>query len=863
MRKPLIICTASVAIGMLAPVAMATETTVASLDNQNGPITVDAGDTLIVTGPATSTGDSTSTRFDKQGAGTLILKGNNTFKRIGQSAGTLVFDGGATTVSGGTGDGIATTEANVDFRGSGSKTEFRGGATFTMSSDNGYAGFFATETVISNAIVDATALKNELLNGFSSQNSSGGIMTIGEGGRLKIGTMRVQQNTTPANANKYGLRIVDGGILDMQGASTKGPVLDGAKHGFLEINGGIVENNHTDTLIFPNYVKDGTATGSSQAKVEANWANTPITIGENGATIRNATTKNLRLRAPLRSGAAADGGLHLEGKGIVYLDSQNSFNGGLYLDATGHQIVAPESDLAFGAAPSAPVDNIFVRGSDVMLFGDRNLAISENRNVRISNGVTFNVVPKNGTVLEFLGCVNGEAAEGELPTATVFKPGYTWSGVSSWKGGIVAFNPGEGRTNNVGRLNVAGKFEIKSGTTIACAPNSAGTGANAPVWVSGTGAAEDDGVCGVLTVSGGTLSIATNATAKGRYFQVDGRGRVDVCGGRIETGGGEYLNALNSYGLTTIRDEGVIDCGDGKFRVAQTVGDNATVVRLATKGLLRCSQLSLDFNKRPVATFLFDGGYLQTTVDNSFCAKGLDAAWDGITFAVGPGGAGFDVPAGSNIWIYRPLVSGVAEGETDGGLMVRGATTTAVCLMTNMTYNGATTIDTIELQQRSGDNLLPAGTDIVLKNGGILALWTYGQGGGAARATEATLGGVSGDGTVRYATAATFSGTFAPSIGGTIRFLEAPKSISGTLEIAGEETCVMFGEKQDISELTLKIADTFTFDDSKRYKIVDAPKGVTGEFKAVEGLPSSDWKVKRANDGVYVYRPKGLLLIIW
>ena len=60
---------------MLAPVAMATETTVASLDNPNGPITVDAGDTLIVTGSVTSTGDTTSTRFDKQGAGTLILRG--------------------------------------------------------------------------------------------------------------------------------------------------------------------------------------------------------------------------------------------------------------------------------------------------------------------------------------------------------------------------------------------------------------------------------------------------------------------------------------------------------------------------------------------------------------------------------------------------------------------------------------------------------------------------------------------------------------------------------------------------------------------------------------------------------------------
>ena len=117
--------------------------------------------------------------------------------------------------------------------------------------------------------------------------------------------------------------------------------------------------------------------------------------------------------------------------------------------------------------------------------------------------------------------------------------------------------------------------------------------------------------------------------------------------------------------------------------------------------------------------------------------------------------------------------------------MVRGAVGTAVCLMTNMTYTGATTIDTIELQQRAGDNLLPAGTDIVLKNNGILALWTYGA---SPRSTAATLGGVSGHGRVRYAKAATFSGTFAPSIGGTIEFSEAPASLSGTLEIDGDAT---------------------------------------------------------------------------
>ena len=123
---------------------------------------------------------------------------------------------------------------------------------------------------------------------------------------------------------------------------------------------------------------------------------------------------------------------------------------------------------------------------------------------------------------------------------------------------------------------------------------------------------------------------------------------------------------------------------------------------------------------------------------------------------------------------------------------------------------------------------------------------------------DATLGGVSGNGTVRYATAATFSGTFAPSIGGTIRFQEPPESISGTLKIAGDSTrcgMVKFDKKQDISGLTLKmkIADISTF--------VDAPNGIEGKITKSADFPS-DWDIKYADDGVYVYRPKGLLLII-
>ena len=159
-----------------------------------------------------------------------------------------------------------------------------------------------------------------------------------------------------------------------------------------------------------------------------------------------------------------------------------------------------------------------------------------------------------------------------------------------------------------------------------------------------------------------------------------------------------------------------------------------------------------------------------------------------------------------------------------------------------------------------------AGTDIVLKNGGELSLWTYGN---PAKATAATLGGVSGSGTLKHLGAATFNGTFAPSIGGTIEFDSTPKSLSGTLEIAGDERgcgTVKFDQAQDISGLTLSIPNISTFvdkkDNSKFYKIIDAPKGYTGTFTSVSGLQEDGWAVKYSADGVYVYRPSGLLIII-
>jgi hypothetical protein len=278
-------------------------------------------------------------------------------------------------------------------------------------------------------------------------------------------------------------------------------------------------------------------------------------------------------------------------------------------------------------------------------------------------------------------------------------------------------------------------------------------------------------------------------------------------------------------------------------------------VRLATNGLLRAHQLKLDFNKNTSATFLFDGGFLQTTVNNgSFCASGLNDKWNDITFAVGPGGAGFDVSHGDNTWIYRPLVSGVEAGETDGGLIARGNNLSwAVVLMTNMTYNGATTVDYCTLQQRAGDNLLPSGTQLVLKNGGIVGFTKYDS---VQTPTAATLGGVSGDGKLAVCSKVTVNGAIAPSIGGTLLFEKAPLSIAGPIEIAGDATgCgkVKFGQSQSLNGLALSVTGVNSFstaaEDKRLYKIVEG--NYSGEFSSITGL-NDEWHVSYKSDGVYL-----------
>lgn len=842
----------AVAAAGAAIMANAADSTVASLDNPNGTTTVNAGDTIIVTGNVTQTTDTDAGRFNKAGDGTLILKGaNNTFKRMTHSAGKLVFDGGATTVSGGSGSG-AGTSMNVVL--DGDETVVTGGGSFNIGSGSQYAGFRSKDMVVTNGTVDATAVTGELLCNFTSNpmptRKGRGVVTVGKDGLFRAAKMRPHQGATATYKDSYGFEVRDGGVLEITAAS--GVKLDGTQYGFMKFDGGVFRNSATEDSTFPG---GGT------------WTQSPISIGPAGMTLDNQTTRAWNIARPLVSGAAADGGLHTMGRGYLFINAGDStFNGGLFLDSNNGLLVRVDYDTSLGAASASPTDAVFVRGSNTALFTRYDLELSANRNFLVSSNRNFNVIANTGKTLTIHGEIGGEREPGTLPTTTRLYAGYKWTPTgNTWKGGLVVLDPGEGRTNNVGRFTIEGNTEIKSGTTLV---NGVGLNDSAPLYVHGSGAA--DATIGTLTVSGGEIVVSPESSSKFvqvGYYNVDNGnydyGLLDVCGGTVKTSGGEFLNALGA-GLTIIRDGGVIDCGGGNFRMAQYMTDNQTVVRLATNGLLRCNQVSLDYGKGTVATFLFDGGYLHPTVNNnSFCSSGLNAAWDNITFAVGAGGAGFEVESGNNVWIYRQLVSGVAAGETDGGLMARGPAGAAVVLMTNMTYNGATTVDGCTLQQRVGDNLLPSGTHVILKNKGELHTINYQT---DKSHSAATLGGIEGDGVLRGSSKLDITGDIAPSIGGTIELDSTPKSLSGPIAITGDNTgCgkVKFGQSQSLNGLTLSVSGVNSFstaaEDKRLYKIVEG--NYSGEFSNVTGL-NDDWHVSYKPDGVYLTHQDAFTIVI-
>ena len=844
-------------VGRFCAVSVATLAASAVADTHN--VAAGVTDTL--------SGITETTATVKGGDGTLDLTGANTLKRLQVAGGTLHISGGTTTVSDSTATGTGNHGKYVFEQVTGN-TLIDGGATVRIS-DGQYAVTESGTLTIENASLDATGLTSHFMNAFealsgNTLSADGCKIVIGDGGVLKAGYLRPSGAPTqdkPQFQDTVGVVLKEGGKLYINQFWTDSAV---SRYGRIWFDGGTVYPQSGSTRLF----NDGNA--------RVPWVEGQLvpTVMKGGFHVVDSLGNVIY--PAFRSGVAdgeTDGGVHVKlpagnDSKFFWFPKDSDYNGGTFIESDGDRyfsVNATYGDSSFGAVPASPATNIWLSGPNVLLYNQGGeFTIHPNRTIHVADGTAFRAVANAGAKLVIGGEIRGEITDGNA-----YPVGTSFEAVTNLTGTVV-IGPGDDRTNDVGRLIVKGRLEVTNGVTQVVSATAASGTANAVLLVQGNNASIAK-TKGSLSVTGGTLYAPQESGT--RYVYVIQYGHADICGGTVLMPHVEWLNAQNTPALTTVRDGGVLDVD--QFRVTQVVKNGATVVRLGTNGLLRANQLTLDLNQaQPDVKFLFDGGAIQSaagysaasengSTKNSFIRNASNAKWDGVQFAIGPGGAVFDTYNGKNLWWHRPLVKATA-GEPDGGLTARGSAGTAMILMEEADYNGPTTIDGCTLQQRGGDNLLPAGTKLVLKNGGVLGCTTYDS---AHTPTATSFSGVEGDGELRWCAGVGLSGTIAPSIGGTLKFTQAPASLSNiTLEIAGDATgCgkVEFNYAQDISGITLSMADPATFDKQAAknlYKIV-ANGNYTGEFKLAAGWPS-DWAVQHKADGVYLSHIDAFMLVV-
>ena len=573
-----------------------------------------------------------------------------------------------------------------------------------------------------------------------------------------------------------------------------------------------------------------------------------------------------------------DGGVHHRGnKVVVYWRAKDStYNGGTWLesDSGGILAVSPNyGDSVLGAVPATPATNIWVIGSNHILFNESGTFTTHpNRTVFIKDGKGFRVAAQSGAKLVIGGEIKGEITEGnEYPVGTYLESRLDWDGSE-------VLDPGEGRTNDVGKLLVYGHMEIASGVTRLSSSQNNATGSSAPLYVLGVTNGYN-ATKGNLTISGGELYVPQSS----RYIEVSRYAQVNVVGGRLYAPGAEFLLGLATAGVSGLTDPGatlsVSNGGEfavGTFRLGQGAS-YPTIVNLGKDGTIRTGLFKLEFANNQNVTFNFDGGRVQSNVSSdagsSLFSGSSNSKWNGVKFYVREGGAVLDSSSvGKHLWWARPLVSGA---EHDGGLtcILGKSKDVVLCDQAKCSYNGPTrTVFTSgnnygSLQCRTA-NALPGTTTIQLD---YFTQVGFTSGWNASTELDQTVARIEGRGKVVYNSKLVVTNGIAAVYDGTYGILTFDKacSLSGEYTIVGNTNgcgCVTFNQQQDISGLTLKFADVNVMDAharSNRYKIMDAPNGYTGRFGFAADWPMG-WVVKYTSDGTsaYVYHQNGTQIII-
>ena len=300
--------------------------------------------TTVTTNGMNETGTS---RVTKSGAGTLVINGANSLKRMTVSAGTVRFSGGTTTIA-----DSAATDAYGDamFVQSAGNTIIENGATVTAT-DGKYFDINNGTFIVTNATFDATGIGGHVMNAFSGNNSDCWII-IETNGVLKTNILRPTGTDAASRKDRVGVRLNRGGELRLKNFFVD--VAGNNRYGRICFNGGHLYR--TDTTAGRLFNEDTTRTGWKDHQCVP-------TILEGGFYLY--TVSDTTIYAGFESGAEHDGGAHFMSGNVIRWYGDNSYNGGTWLESTGGGILdIQEGDKALGAIPDQPTTNIWVTGSN-------------------------------------------------------------------------------------------------------------------------------------------------------------------------------------------------------------------------------------------------------------------------------------------------------------------------------------------------------------------------------------------------------------------------------------------------------------------------------------------------------------------
>ena len=506
-------------------------------------------------------------------------------------------------------------------------------------------------------------------------------------------------------------------------------------------------------------------------------------------------------------------------------------------------------------------------------------------NVNVADGAWLRLGANATVVQRVVGRIAGEAAPGlDYPTNT-----HVLASIDDYPG-LVVLDPGAGVTNDVGTLSVrsslivsSGVVRVSSGVIRKVDGTGVTNGGNSLILVGGNGS-DYNAMTGRLVVATGA-EIATPAETWGgdgegatngvdRFVQVHRFGQVEIFG-RVWMPNVCWYNAYATDSKLTIGDGGDVCLGTLHLNAGKIDGSPVamSVVNLDAGGTLRLRNFEIGSSSSgyPVA-INFNGGTVRPL---ALAGTGLEGAkfrgeknahaWKNVSLNVLAGGAVFK-PVEAYAFCNRPLKSGVAAGETDGGLTVHAGNTFGFILtVSGSDYNGPTRVECVEgasgtLQVRA-TNALPGGTTLQIGPKAQAHFTDYTGTAPNYKTFAQTIARLEGRGRLVYNEQLSVTNGVAPIFDGQYGVLEfdQPCNLAGDLEITGDANeCGRVKFKaagQSLAGLTLKMANPAAFATDKGktfYKVVDAPNGYGDTRFAATDLPPA-WGVRYEATAVYLY----------